>query len=257
MRIDYVPLLERQREVYRVPFGVARFREYLRSMLNETGDDVDSPPMVLMNPMAREHVPFMLDQYIQLEADRIAAQAVEEACAAIEHVDAAMKISLVVVDDLKGGWTNRYACEYQIRRGGLDRSGERFLKRSAWHAAPIWTGEPVSIPAIEREAKTTVFRAARRVIRGTARTVHALLDQEGVCMFAAGYDKIMIDSDEIAYTRAVIDPYLEADDMAIGVACLFGDGAARSLGFKPLGLSRNAGLELALHDSIAKGDRIG
>lgn len=76
-------------------------------------------------------------------------------------------------------------------------------------------------------------------------------------MFAAGYDEITIDSDEIAYTRAVIDPYLEADDMAIVVASLFGDGAARSLGFKPLGLSRNAGLELALHDSIAKGDRIG
>lgn len=257
MRIDYVPLLERQREVYRVPYGTARFREYLRSMLNEKGDDVDSPPMVLMNPMAREHIPLMLDQYIQLGADRIAAQAVEEACAAIEHVEVALKISLVVVDDLKGGWTNRYACEYQFRSGGLERSGERFLKRSAWLVVPIWSGEPVSIPVIEREAKTTVFRAARRAIRGPARTVHALLEQEGVCMLAAGYDKITIDSDEIAYTRAVIDPYLDADDTPTVVACLFGDDAARSLGFKPLGLSRNAGLELALHDSIAKGDRIG
>lgn len=257
MRVDYVPLLERQREIYRVPYGIARFREYLRSMLNDTRDDVDSPPMVLMNPMAREHVPLMLDQYIERRADQFAAQAVEEARSAIEDVEAELKISLVVVDDLKGGWTNRYACEYQFRSGGMERSGERFLKRSSWLVVPIWSGEPVSIAAIEREAKTTVFRAARRATRGPARTVHALLEQEGVCMLAAGYDKITIDSDEIAYTRAVIDPYLDADLMATVVACLFGDDAARSLGFKPLGLSRNAGLELALHDSIAKGDRIG
>ena len=52
-----------------------------------------------------------------------------------------------------------------------------------------------------------------------------------------------------AYTREVLVPYLDAEDMRTCVECLFGDAAGRTLGFTPRGLSPWAGLALALHDA--------
>ena len=47
-----------------------------------------------------------------------------------------------------------------------------------------------------------------------------------------------LDDEELAYTREVLAPHLDATDMRTGVECLFGDAAARTLGFTPRGLSR-------------------
>ena len=44
-------------------------------------------------------------------------------------------------------------------------------------------------------------------------------------------------------------PYLDADDMRTCIEYLFGDAAARTLGFTLRGLSPWAGLALALHDA--------
>ena len=59
----------------------------------------------------------------------------------------------------------------------------------------------------------------------------------------------MLDEEDLAYTREVLVPYLEADDMRTTIECLFGDAAGRTLGFTPRGLSPWAGLALALHDA--------
>jgi hypothetical protein len=55
--------------------------------------------------------------------------------------------------------------------------------------------------------------------------------------------------EDIAYTREVLIPDLDADDMRTCIECLFGDAADRTLGFTPRGLSPWAGLALALHDA--------
>ncbi len=68
-------------------------------------------------------------------------------------------------------------------------------------------------------------------------------------MALAGCTGPVLDADDIAYTRAVLDPCLDADDMRTAIECLFGDAAARTLGFTPRGLSPWAGLALALHDA--------
>ena len=49
--------------------------------------------------------------------------------------------------------------------------------------------------------------------------------------------------------REVLIPYLDADDTRTCIVCMFGDAAARTLGFTPQGLSPWAGLALALHDA--------
>ena len=68
-------------------------------------------------------------------------------------------------------------------------------------------------------------------------------------MRAAACTGPVLDEEDIAYTREVLIPYLDVDDMRTCIECLFGDAAGRTLGFTPRGLSPWAGLALALHDA--------
>jgi hypothetical protein len=68
-------------------------------------------------------------------------------------------------------------------------------------------------------------------------------------MTRAGCTEPVLDPEDLAYTRAVLAPFLETEEMRRCIECLFGDGAGRTLGFTPRGLSRWAGLALALHDA--------
>src|SRR4029434_6100404 len=124
MRIEFVPLLTVQREIYSIPRGTERFRNYLRTLVDDTGDDVEFPPLVAINPMARDRVPAMIDALIALDADAIAAQALAEAGDDLaEHAGKftngqTFRSSLIVVDDFnRSGWSNRFTMEYDLRMG--------------------------------------------------------------------------------------------------------------------------------------------
>ena len=74
-------------------------------------------------------------------------------------------------------------------------------------------------------------------------------------MAAAGCAGRVLDEEDIAYTREVLVPFLDAGDKRTVIECLFGDEAGRTLGFTPRGLSPWAGLALALHDAQLQGVR--
>ena len=76
-----------------------------------------------------------------------------------------------------------------------------------------------------------------------------MLAQEGQVLTAAGCAGPVLEEEDIAYTREVLAPFLDADDKRTAIECLFGDAAGRTLGFTPRGLSPWAGLALALHDA--------
>ena len=58
-----------------MPRGMERFREYIKTMTDaETGDL--ALPLVAMNPMGKDHVPALIDEYLALGAEEIAEAAV-------------------------------------------------------------------------------------------------------------------------------------------------------------------------------------
>ena len=85
-------------------------------LVDDTGDDVEFPPLVAINPMARDHVPTMIDALIALDADATAAQALAEAADLAEHAGKSanaltVRSSLIVIDDFnRSGWSNRLLC---------------------------------------------------------------------------------------------------------------------------------------------------
>ncbi|HZN57027.1 MAG TPA: hypothetical protein VFD71_03050 [Planctomycetota bacterium] len=258
MKMDYIPLLCIQRELQGLPRNYARFQQYLRTMLGR--DCVELPPLGIMNPMGREHVTALLDALLELDADGIGARAAAEASAALREISGECKIALVVADDLMGGWTNRHDYEFQLRfgagLGSLERDPDapsgfrlpRWLK-DLWLIGVLWSSEPASARAVREAILLPAYRFAYVDRHGPARTLRERLVQEGHVMAAAGCAGPVLEDDDIDYTREVLAPFLDAEDKRTCIECLFGDAAARTLGFTPRGLSPWAGLALALHEA--------
>jgi hypothetical protein len=259
MEIEFVPLLNLQREIYSIPRGMERFRNYLRTLVDDTGDDVEFPPLVAINPMARDHVPAMIDALIALDADAIAAQALAEAAADVaEHAGKSataqkFRSSLIVIDDFnRSGWSNRFTMEYALRMG-CNPQDKRF-----WVTGVLWSSEtPPTARAVRETIQTAAYRAAYILAHGCPRNLRELLAQEGWTLARAGctapaaglYNQVAPDESEIEYTCEVLKDYLDLSSMGILIAAMFGDNAARELGYDPLGLSDWAGLWAILHRS--------
>jgi len=256
MKLHYVPLLQLEREIQGLPRNYVRFRHYLRTIFTSDGKGLELPSLLAMNPMGKDHVTALLDGLLTLDADRVAARAVSEASSRLRDQPGDVQVALVIVDDLMGGWTNRYADEFtfRFRCGGPTGRLPRWLQHF-WVTAVLWSSEPPSEQAVREAILTAVYRMAYVAQHGLARTLRDMLAQEGNVMVRAGCSGPVLDADDIAYTREVLIPYLDADDMRTAIECLFGDAAARTLGFTPRGLSPWAGLALALHDAKASARR--
>jgi hypothetical protein len=250
MRLSYVPLLQVQRELQGLPRDYNRFRTYLRTAFNRERTRLELPPLLWMNPMGREHVTSLLDALLALDADGTAARAAAEASARLADVPGDFKAALVVVDDLKGGWTNRFATEFTLRfRCGPAPERLPHWTNHFWVSAALWSSEPATERGVREAVLTAAYRIAYLQRHGPARTLREMLAQEGCVMAAAGCTEPALDAEDLDYTREVLAPHLDADDMRTAIECLFGDAAARTLGFTPRGLSPWAGLALALHDA--------
>jgi hypothetical protein len=256
MKAEYVPLLRVQRELQGLPRNYDRFRQYLRTMTNRHGEDGMLIPLLAANPMAKDHVTALLDALLALDADAIAARAAGEACARLRDVPGEAKVTLVVADDVMGGWTNRYDYEFQFRfqsPGLIPEPLPRWLKHF-WLMALLWSSEPATERAVREAILAAIYRAAYVHRHGPARTLRDMLAQEGAVMTMAGCTGPTLDAEDVAYTREVVAPYLGAGDKRTVIECMFGDVAGRTLGFTPRGLSHWAGLALALHDGRDKSE---
>jgi hypothetical protein len=244
MKLIYVPLLATLRAVYAVPRSRERFETYLQTILNEERTDISLLPLLVANPMAKEHVTAILDDLLALDAETIAARAAADAAARLTDVPGEYKVGLTVADDLKGGWTNRYAYEFDFRVG-YGPHGKRF-----WGPIGIlWSSEPASERALREAVLTAVYRTAYMQQHGPPKTLRDVMTQEGHVMAMADCVGPTLDPEDIDYTREVLVPYQGATDKRTIMECLFGDGPGSTLGFTPRGLSPWAGLAVALHDA--------
>jgi hypothetical protein len=247
--LTYTPLLSIQRQIQGMPRNAQRFNAYLNQMLTPDRTGVVYPPLVLMNPMGKDHVTALLDDLLALDADDIAADATAEMARELADAPGEYRIALVIVDDLLGGWTNRYATEMNLRFPAEPKPGKPRWLHDAWLTGVLWSSEPASARAVREAIRTTLFRHAYLDQHGYSRTLREMLAQEGKVLSKSGCTTPTLDKDDLEYTRTIIAPMLDTQDRRTAQECLFGDAAARTLGFTPQGLSPWAGLALALHDA--------
>ena len=241
MPIIHIAVLAEQYRLQQMPRSMERFQEYINTLLNEGHTDADLVPLVAMNPMGREHITERVAEYLALDAEQIAANAVREAQNRLGIPKDNYKHGLVVMDDVKGGWTNRASAEM-----GSSASG---ATRNHWISTGLWASEPASAAYIRQTILHSIFRVFYVQIHGAAQTLSEYMQQEGRAMAFAGCIP-HLDADDIAYTRQVIAPLMDTDNYPVCFAAMLGDEAARQMGYEPLGLSARAGFEVALIDAL-------
>ena len=99
----------------------------------------------------------------------------------------------------------------------------------------LWSSEAATERAVREALLTAIHRRAYVQRHGLARNLRELLAQEGQVLALAGCREPTLDAEDLAYTREVLSLCLNADDMRTCIECLFGDAAARTLGFTPTG----------------------
>lgn len=249
MKLGYEPTLTLQRDLYRLPRGSERFREYLRLLTGADGDDL-CLPQVGLNPMghAERHWPARLEALLALDADGVAARATAEAQAALADEPGAYQVMVVASDDLMGGSqaASRYATEM------VTRFRQKHYYTRGWIVVTLWTSETYTAAGVREAVLTAILRAVYIQRHGYAHTLHQMLAQEGCALRGAEAATPALTPEDLAYTRAVLEPYRDRSDEPTLIAALFGDRAAHALGYPPLGLAEGAGLALAL----AEGQRL-
>lgn len=234
MMITYLPVLGILRELYAQPRTMARFREYIATL---TGDGEDIVlPIGVANPMAKEHALAKLDELLALDAEEIGAATARDAeqrMARVETVE--IKASIVLADDVGGGWTNRYTTEAMVRfpsRGALKRP---------FATALAWTSESPTADGLRREVLAAIYRVAFQQGFGLPSSLRQRLQQEGFAASFAG-ERIPEGLDRAQGVIAALGddpPYPQV------FAALYGDEAAQELGYQPLGLPPRAGFGVA------------
>ena len=240
MQFEYVPLLQVQRDLCDLPRGTDRFDQYIATLRGNTTDDMELP-LSAFNPMGKDHVPTILDEYLSLNADHIARQSVVDAAAWCDGEEQQFRVTLVLADDAMGGWTNRYATEFDHRFGG------RANHRRGWVTGLLWTSETPAVQLVQDAVSQAVARAAYVTRHGYAATLRQMLLQLRVT-FANSQLRYSLDNEELeyTYTAEVISSELDSEVKGVQIACMFGDEAAKELGHQPFGLSPRAGFALAM-----------
>jgi hypothetical protein len=241
--LTVVPMLRAQRDLLEIPRGYARFRRYLEVMIGGTDDFV--LPIQLFNPMAKAHVAEVLDALLGLGAEDVAAGAVAEAEHRLGLGELDMRVGLVVADDVAGGWTDRELLEAH----GLRRVPTPVLRRG-WLVVIYWASEPASEAKVREAVLSAVYGQIDLLRHGAPRTLRQMMHLAGRALAFAGAAGPALDAEDLAYTREVIGPHRDSDDFPTAFACLFGDAAARRVGYTPLGLSPRAGIALARAEAM-------
>ncbi len=247
MEVEFIPTLQVQRELYEKPRDVARFRWYIEQMLGDSDDGGERDvrlPISAVNPMGKEHCLTAVNALIAIDADGVAAAASRAAAARLPTVKDCARVFVNLVDDLLGGWTDRIFTEYKGRYGDEQTMRANRARRLAgvW----CWTSEAYAAADIRAMTLDAVYRAAHWQARGATRTLREMLALDRDAARFSGAQEPMLGADDLAYTREVLAPYLDASDQPTCIAALFGDEAARSCGYPPLGLSVRAGQAMAL-----------
>ena len=249
MEVEFILTLNVQRELYEKPRDMARFRWYIEQLLGGTGRDDDERdvqlPIVAVNPMGKEHCLAAVNALIAIDADGVAAAAAREAAARLSEMNASARVYVNLLDDRMGGWTNRIYSEFGLRYGTA--FAMRANRKRRFAGVWCWTSEAYAAADIRVMTFDAVYRAAYWQTLGAPRTLREMLALDRGAAQFSGAQAPRLSADDLDYTREVLAPFLDASDQPTCIAALFGDEAARSCGYAPLGVSALAGQALAAH----------
>ena len=238
--VEFYRCLEHVRGLYQMPRTFERFQTYLKLVQVDTG--TEALPLSRLNPMAKEHALAYVETLIGMNAEDQVLAAAQDAAAQLDGDDA-LKVLLVLMDDAKGGWTNRAFAEF------AHQYENKYEVAHNWATVVIWTSEEPTAQLLRRRAFESVYRTIDERRRGPVRTIREILEREGSTMRFAGHPR-RYDDATVQSIRAAIEPHRDSHLAPVVFAALFGDDIAQTLGYPPLGVPDRGGYELALAEAM-------
>lgn len=215
--------LEKVRELYQLPRTFERFQSYLNLVRVDTG--TEALPLSKLNPMAKEHALAYVEQLLAMHAEDLVIAAARDAASRLDG-DEDLKVLLVLMDDAKGGWTNRYFAEF------AHRYENKYEVAHGWATVVVWTAETPTDELLRARAFESVYRTIDERRNGPVRTLREILDREIHTQRFAG---VASPYEDAAY-RAKVEPYLDSHAAPVVMTALYGDTAGATLGYPPLGI---------------------
>ena len=236
VEIEPYRCLESVRSLYQQPRSFERFQKYLDLVRVDAG--TEAVPLSRLNPMAKEHALAYVERLLAMNAEDAVFAAARDAAAKLEGDDR-LEVLLVLMDDAKGGWTNRAFSEF------AHQYENKYEVEHAWSTVVVWTSEEPTPELLVRRAFESVYRTFDERKRGPVRTLGRILEREGRTMRFAGHHRLYDDA-TVESIRANVEPHLDSHAAPTIFASLYGDAIAESLGYPPLGVPDRGGYDLAL-----------
>ncbi len=252
MEISFVPILPELCRIYRIEDVTSRFEAYV-SLVSGKGAE-EALPLGMFSPMGKRQ-PAYLDALMALDAERCVSETAEHVAEELAMLPDRYRLMIVPVDEPRNGWTERSLSDADWR---FSAAMNQFTDENAarWVTIQVWTDIDPTETYIVRETWAAIFRAAHQRRHGLPRRLSEMMLQEGRSLAFAGYAPTL-STDEIASAREVLRAIESSEAYPTCFSALYGDGAAKAVGYSPLGLPRRAGFEVALTEAWKHGDHLG
>jgi hypothetical protein len=258
MRIILEPILQDFRAIYQLNGVMERYWAYVHLMTKARHELL---PIGDFSPMGKRQKEF-LDFLIEMRAEDIAREVCEKLGSEIESEEI-FRVMLVVVDEPANGWTQRFLSDADWRfcdkieklpKPDHNKSFDRWVSVNIWTTDDQLRPRALTSESLAQHVRGAIFRAHLQRRFGYPTTLAQMIQQEGTVMRFAG-ESVGVNPPEIERIAFVIDPLKSSLDFPTNFAALYGDDAAISVGYQPLGLPPRAGFSLGyyLHPSTAMG----
>jgi len=241
MQFEVLPLLEIMLDFYQKPRNRGRFEDYLRLLYNKDKNQL-LLPLPLFNPMAKDHVIDKLGALKQLDLENLMGQAVQEVNTELKRLKLppqSIRFAFSLADDLRGGWTNRYSTDY-----GNTFQAKGLLNRKFWTCI-FWTSEHYDQQLLQHRIRQNLWRCVYQIQHHFPNTLFEHLAQEAFVQSKIPGAVWEGDSARYALVLDFIKTHRENTDLPKLITFFYGDVAAESLGYAPLGIPKNTGFQLA------------
>ena len=249
MKIELIPILAKLRAIYDQPGAMDRYNQYVKLMTEDYGELL---PLGDFSPMGLKQKQY-LSELIDLGAEDFG----EEICATTSTeltLANNYRLMLVVLDEPRNGWTQRYLTEASWRINALPSLGAtgRGLPddRRQWVPVQLWTTNdsleysPPSFEYLKQQIRAAIFRAQWKAANGVPLTLLELLNQEGAAMKFSG-EEVAISKINLENIKQTLISLYPATAFPILFSAMYGDDASQTVGYTPVGVPSRGGFAFA------------
>ncbi len=247
MKISLQPILRDLQEIYEHDGQMDRFNQYIHLMTHAKGEIL---PLGDFSPMGKRQKDY-IDLLIASKAETFADSICQEVAIELD-LEKDYKAMLVIVDEPKNGWTQRYLTDAQSRFSDHPQLKKARSDENPTYWIPIylWTtdGDMNAIhPSnsyISQQVRSYIYRTFWQSRNGFPNTLATMIEQEAeVLKFSE--QKFEFIPSEIKEINMVIKKNLNSKNYAVNFSAMYGDKAAESVGYEKLGLPDYAGFIFA------------